>query len=155
MDSKRPLFAIRPGASGDITLTGDQTSNDGVAWCQKLGGAYMPSPVLVGDQIYVLYDRGFFASFDAKSGRPIYEKQRIEPGAGGFTTSPWSYGGKIFCLNEDGETFVLAAGGEFKTLGKNSLDDLFMASPALSGDSLILRGMNHLYCIETAAGSAR
>jgi outer membrane protein assembly factor BamB len=155
MDSKRPLFAIRPGASGDITLTGDATSNDGVAWSQKLGGAYMPSPVLVGAQIYVLYDRGFFASFDAKTGRPIYEKQRIEPGAGGFTASPWSYGGKLFCLNEDGDTFVIQAGHDFKVLGKNSLDELFMASPAVSGDILLLRGMDHLYGIENPSGSTR
>src|SRR5262249_27974706 len=149
--SKRPLFAIRPGASGDITLTGDQTSNDGVAWCQKLGGAYMPSPLLDGGQIYVLYDRGFFASFDAETGRPIYEKQRIEPGAGGFTASPWAYGGQIFCLNEDGDTFVIQAGREFKILGKNSIEDLFMASPAISGNLLLLRGMNQLYCIDNSS----
>jgi outer membrane protein assembly factor BamB len=155
MDSKRPLFAIRAGASGDISLTGDQTSNEGVAWCQKLGGAYMPSPVLDGGQIYVLYDRGFFASFDAKTGRPIYEKQRIEPGAGGFTASPWVYGGKLFCLNEDGDTFVIQAGREFKIVGKNSLDDQFMASPAMSGNILFLRGMSHLYSIESSSGSAR
>jgi len=155
MDSKRPLFAVRAGASGDITLSGDQTANAGVAWCQKLGGAYMPSPVLDGGQVYVLYDRGFFASFDAMTGRPIYEKQRIEPGAGGFSASPWAYGGKLFCLNEDGDTFVIQAGSEFKILGKNSLDELFMASPAISGDILILRGMNHLYGIDNSSGSAR
>ncbi len=148
MDMRRPLFAIRPGASGDITLQGDETSNAGIAWCQKLGGAYMPSPVVVGDFIYVLYDRGFFACFNARTGEPVYEKKRIEPGAGGFTASPWAHDGKIFCLNEDGDTFVIQAGREFQILRKNSIDDMFMASPAISGGSLFLRGMGRVYCAE-------
>ncbi len=147
LDARRPLFAIRPGASGDITLAGDATSNAGVAWCQKLGGPYIPSPVLVGAHIYVLYDQGFLACFDARTGRPVYGKQRIEPGAGAFTVSPWSYDDKIFCLSEDGDTFVIAAGPEYKLIGKNSLDEMFMATPALGDDAVILRGLEHVFCI--------
>jgi outer membrane protein assembly factor BamB len=148
MDSKRPLFAIRPGASGDISLDGDDTSNDSIAWCQKLGGPYIPSPVLYGGKLYVLYDRGFFACFDAKSGAAVYDKQRIDSNASAFTSSPWAYGDKVFCLSEDGDTYVIQAGAEYSVVGKNSLDELFMASPAISGQRLYLRSMDHLYCIE-------
>jgi outer membrane protein assembly factor BamB len=148
MDQKRPLFAIKPGAAGDISLGDNETSNASIAWCQKLGGPYIPSPVLLDGRIYVLYDRGFFACFDAKSGVPVYDKQRIDPGATAFTASPWAYGNKIFCLSEDGDTFVIEAGPEYKLVGKNSLDELFMASPAISRDRLFLRGVDHLYCIE-------
>jgi outer membrane protein assembly factor BamB len=148
MDQKRPLFAIRPGASGDISLEGDETSNESIAWCQKLGGPYIPSPVLLDGRIYVLYDRGFFACFDARSGRPVYDKQRIDSSAAAFTSSPWAYGGKVFCLSEDGDTYVIEAGSEFKIVAKNSIEELFMASPAIAGQRLLLRGMEHLYCIE-------
>jgi outer membrane protein assembly factor BamB len=147
LDTRRPLFAVRPGASGDITLADDASTNAGVVWRQKLGGPYNPSPLVYGDLVYVLYDRGFFACFDAATGKPVYDKQRIEPGAGGFTASPWAYDGKIFCLNEDGDTYVIQAGREFKIIGKNSLDEMCMASPAIAHGSLFLRGSQHLYCI--------
>jgi outer membrane protein assembly factor BamB len=147
-DQKRPLFAVRAGASGEISLRDDETSNDAIAWCQKLGGPYIPSPVLWQGRLYVLYDRGFFACFDAKTGKPVYDKQRIDPSSTAFTASPWAYGDRVFCLSEDGDTFVIQAGPEFKVVAKNSVDELFMASPAIAGQRLYLRGLEHLYCIE-------
>jgi outer membrane protein assembly factor BamB len=155
LDARRPLFAVRPGASGDITLADNESSNAGVAWRQKLGGPYNPSPLVYGGLVYVLYDRGFFACFEADSGKPVYDRQRIEPGAGGFTASPWAYDGKIFCLNEDGDTFVIQAGREFKLLGKNSLDEMCMASPAIAHGSLFLRGIQHVYCIRASTTAAK
>jgi hypothetical protein len=77
----------------------------------------------------------------------LYEKERL---AGQFTVSPWAYDGKIFCLNEDGDTFVIQAGPEFKSLGKNKLDEMCMSCPAIVGKSLILRTMTKLYRIEEA-----
>jgi outer membrane protein assembly factor BamB len=150
LDTKRPMFAIRPGASGDISLKGRETSNASIAWFQRLAGPYIPSPVLYDGRIYVLYDQGFFACFDAAAGQPVYEKKRIEPGASAFTASPWAYDGKIFCTSEDGDTYVIAAGPEFRVIAKNSLDELVMASPAISGDALLMRGLDHLYCVGEA-----
>ncbi len=154
LDTRRPLLAIRPGGSGDITLGDSESSNAAVAWRQKLGGPYNPSPLVYGDLVYVLYDRGFFACFDAKTGKPVYDKQRIDPGAGGFTASPWAYDGKVFCLNEDGDTYVIQAGREFKLMGKNSLDEMCMASPAIAHGSLFVRGLKHLYCIRASTAAA-
>jgi len=152
LDSKQPIFAIRPGASGDISLQGDATTNDYIVWSRKLGGPYITSPLLYEGRLYVLYDRGFFGCFDARSGEPVYDRMRIAPGAGAFTASPWAYDGKVFCLSEDGETFVFDDSPEYKLVGKNPLEELFMASPAISGKRLFLRGIDHLYCIEEGAG---
>jgi len=150
LDGKRPVFAIRPGAAGDITLKEGETSNEAIAWCQPLAGAYHPSPVVYGDYLYVLLDRGFLSCYDAKTGKEIYSRQALGRGADKFTASPWAYDGKLFCLSEDGDTFVVQAGPEFKVLGKNSLDEMCLATPALAKGSVILRSLPALYRIENA-----
>jgi outer membrane protein assembly factor BamB len=149
LDKLKPIYAIRPGASGDISLTDGATSNEYILWSSSDGGPYNPSTLLYGDQLYVLYDQGFFASFDAKTGEPIYTKKRIPEGKA-FTASPWAYGDKIFCLNEDGVTFVIAAGKEFEILHTNTLapDDMCMATPAIVGNKLLIRTAARVYCIE-------
>ena len=85
--------------------------------------------------------------YDAKTGKEAYRKERL-PLAKGFTSSPWAYDGKVFCLDEDGTTFVLNAGPEFKLLGKNKLDEMFWSSPALAGGMMFIRGTDHLYGIK-------
>ena len=147
-DPSRPLYAIRPGATGDISLAEDAESNDHVAWCQPTGAPYNPSTIAYDGIIYVLHDRGLMAAYDAKTGEEIYSKQRIPKGRS-FTSSPWSYNGKLFCLNEDGETFVIKAGRDFELLHSNSLkeDDMGMATPAIVGDRVLIRTAARLYCI--------
>jgi outer membrane protein assembly factor BamB len=147
MDKLRPLYAIRPGASGDITLKEGETSNKFIVWSQPTGGPYNPSPLIYDGHIYVLYDRGFLACYDAKTGKPAYEKQRLDSNATAFTSSPWAYDGKVFCLSEDGDTFVVQAGPEFKVLGKNSLGEMSMATPAVLRGSVLIRTEGNLYRI--------
>jgi outer membrane protein assembly factor BamB len=151
-DRKKPLFAIRPGASGDISLTGDQTSNEYIAWCHKRAAPYNPTTLVYGDFLYVLLDRGILACYDAQSGKQVYDRQRL-PNGRAFTSSPWAYNGKIFCLNEYGETFVVQAGPEFKLLHTNSLgeDEMCMATPAMAGDKLIIRSEDRVYCLQEGA----
>jgi outer membrane protein assembly factor BamB len=91
--------------------------------------------------------------FDAKTGEPVYEKKRLGGGATAFTASPWAYDGKVFCLSEDGVTFVVQAGREFKVLGKNDLGEMCLASPALAGGRLFLRTQSKLYCLRDGAGN--
>jgi outer membrane protein assembly factor BamB len=146
-DQHRPVYAIRPGATGDISLKEGETGNQFIAWYLRQGGPYNPSPIVYGDHYYTLYDRGFFTAHDAKTGQEVYGKQRIDPAAGAFTSSPWAYNGKIFCLSEDGDTFVIQAGAEYKLLGKNSLDEMCMATPAIARGSLVLRTASKLYRI--------
>ncbi len=138
-DWKKPVFAIRPGAAGDISLKSGETSNRQVAWCQKSAGPYNPSPLLYGDHLYVLYDRGLLACYDARTGKEVYGKTRVAPKAEAFTTSPWACDGKLFCLSEEGDTFAVQAGREFKLLRTNSVGEMCMATPALARGSLVLR----------------
>lgn len=147
-DARRPIFAIRPGASGDISLAKDQTSNQFIAWCQKKAGPYNPSPIVYDDLLYVLYDRGLLACYDAKTGKEVYAKQQIDESAHEFTASPWAYEGKIFCLSEGGTTFVIQADKQFKVLGRNPVGELCMATPAVARQSLLVRTESTLLRIE-------
>ena len=142
-----PLFAVKAGASGDITLKSGTTSNDGVAWSRTRSGPYIVSPLLYQGYLYVAEQRGGMLScYDAKTGKPAYSRERLA-GARSFTSSPWAYDGKVFCLDEDGQTFVVKAGPEFKLLGKNELNEMFWSTPAIASGSLILRGAENLYCV--------
>ena len=146
-DTVRPVYAVKAGARGDISLKEGETSNEYIAWYQRQAGPYNPSPLVYGDYYYTLLDRGIFTCHDARTGREIYGKQRIDPEASAFTASPWASNGKIFALSEDGDTFVIQAGTEFKVLGKNSLDEMCMATPAIVRGSLIIRSATKLYRI--------
>jgi outer membrane protein assembly factor BamB len=147
MGGNGPLSAVKAGASGDITPKGDNDTSEGVAWTVERAGPPMASPLLYQGNLYILDQRGGLLScYDAKTGEQHY-KQRIS-GAKGFTSSPWAGDGKIFCLDESGQTFVIAAGDELKLLGTNKLDDMFWSSAAIAGDQLLLRGIDRLYCIK-------
>jgi len=144
------LVAIRPGAAGDISLTKDETSNKYVVWSQARAGTYLPTPVAFEGAVYSLNEKGILTRFDAKTGKQTY-KTRIDPTATAFTTSPWAYNGKLFCLSEEGQTYVVSTGDEFKLLHVNTLDDFALASPALVGDRLLLRTEHRLYSIRRKA----
>ncbi len=142
----RPLFALRPGAAGDISLGNDQTSNEYVVWSQARGGTYLPSSVAYQGAVYTLTETGILNRFDAKTGKQAY-KTRIDPAATAFTTSPWAYNGKLFCLSEEGQTFVITTGEQFQLLHVNELDEMAQASPALVGERLLIRTEQRLYSI--------
>lgn len=146
-DQKRPVFALRPGARGDISLKEGETSNDHIVWHQPQAAPYNPSPLLYKGLYYTLYDRGFLTCHDAVTGQEIYGKQRLEAGANAFTASPWAYNDRIFCLSEDGDCFVVEHGPDYRLLRKNSIGELSMATPAIAQGSLILRGTEHVYRI--------
>ena len=146
-DRFRPVYAIRPGASGDISLAPDETSNAHVVWSQRSAGTYMPSALVYGDYFYSLYSQGFLTAHDAKTGGEVYGRVRIARGTGGFTSSPWAYNGKIFAMSEDGDTYVIQAGPDYKLLGKNSLGEMVNATPAVLRGSLIIRTVSSLWRI--------
>ncbi len=150
-DSRRPIYAIKPGASGDIT----DGAGGAVAWSLKKAAPYNTSPLIYGDLLYVLLDLGFLVAYDAVTGKQVYEPQKIAPEARAFTASPWAYGGKVFCLSEDGDTYAIAAGPEFRVLGKSSIGEMCLASPALARGSVFLRSASALYRIRANAAAAK
>jgi outer membrane protein assembly factor BamB len=150
----KALAAIKPGAHGDLTTPDGAKLNDFVGWIQPKAGTYLPTELAYDGGIYVLTHTGIFTRFDAATGVQTY-KARIGEG-GNFTSSPWGYSGKIFCLDEEGRTYVIRAGDKYELLHTNDLDEMALATPALVGDRLILRTENHLYSIRTtSSGSAR
>jgi outer membrane protein assembly factor BamB len=145
-DALRPLYAIRPGATGDITLKAGETANEFIAWSHPQLGTYSTSAVVYNGIIYTLLDRGFLLAHDAKTGAEVYKRQRISVGTA-FTASPWAYNDRIFALSEDGDTYVFQAGREFKLLGQNSLGEMVLATPAIVRRSLIIRTAAAVYRI--------
>ena len=146
-ESNRPLFALKPGASGDISLKQGETSSAFVAWYQPRAAAYTSSPLVFGGRVYAVNDTGVMQVFDAKSGREIY-KARVGGVGNTFSASPWAYGGRIFCLSEEGDTFVLNPGDAYDEIAKNSLGEMAFASPAVTRDGLFVRTQSRLYRIK-------
>jgi len=148
----RPAYAIRPGAAGDISLKPNQTSNDYIVWSDSTLGTFHPSPLIHRGCFYILHDRGFLTCNDPATGKPIYPRQRINTeDTATFTASPWAYNGKVFALSEDGDTYVFQAGPGFKVVGKNSLNEMSLATPAVAGGSLIIRTASKLYRISKSS----
>lgn len=147
-DKSRPLYAIRPGAEGDISLAAGQTANAFIAWSHPTAAPYNPSTLVYDGRLYVLHDRGMLSCYDAVTGEALYDRERL-PNGFAFTASPWAAAGKIFCLNEDGRCFVLRAGKTFELLHTNSLreNEMCLATPAPVGDRLLIRTAARLYCI--------
>jgi outer membrane protein assembly factor BamB len=143
----RPVYAIRPGGSGDLTVKFGEEPSPFIAWYQPRAGSYNPSPIVYGNYYYTLLDGGFLTCHDARTGAEVYARQRIEAGAT-FTSSPLAYNGKLFLLSEDGNTYVVEAGPQYKLLGKNILDEMTLASPAVAGMRLLIRTASHLYAFK-------
>jgi len=141
----RPLFAVKPGAGGDITLKDGAKSSDVVAWKDEKAGPQTPSPLAYQGYLYILDERGgSLTCYDAKSGKQQY-KERL--GGRGFTASPWAYDGKVFCLDDSGTTYVVQAGPTFKELGRNVLSGMSWSTPAVGGRSVFVRTVDTLYCL--------
>ena len=143
----QPIFAIKPGATGDITLKGDETKNEFIAWSTKRGGPYIPTPVIYGDQLYVLQNNGVLAAYKVATGERIYQ-ERLGGTGGSFSASPVAADGKIYCTSEDGDVFVVKAGPKYELLAKNPIGEVIMATPAISDGLLIFRGLKNVYAIK-------
>jgi outer membrane protein assembly factor BamB len=141
----KPVAAVKPGATGDLTTTEGAKLHDSVAWLQPKAGTYLPTELAYEGGLYVLTHNGILTRFDAATGTQTY-KARIGEGVN-FTSSPWGYNGKVFCLSEEGKTFVIRAGDKYELLDTNDLEEMALSTPAFSGDRLILRTENHLYSI--------
>jgi hypothetical protein len=142
----QPIYAIRAGASGDISLKDGATSNEHVAWSMQRGGTYMPTPIIYGDLLYTCANHGVMTSYNAKSGERIYQ-QRIADKGGSYSASPVAADGKIYLSSEDGEIFVVKAGPKYELLATNQMGEVLMATPAISDGIIFVRGQHTLFAI--------
>lgn len=131
----RPIYAMRAG-SGEI------------AWKHDRAGNYMQTPLLEGGLGYFCYDNGVLSVYQLATGERLYQ-QRLGAGSSGFTSSPVAAGGRLYLTSEDGRTYVVGLGREYKLLKENELGEQVMASPAVSDGVLIVRGRDHLFAIGT------
>ncbi|HEY1305309.1 MAG TPA: PQQ-binding-like beta-propeller repeat protein [Vicinamibacterales bacterium] len=143
---ERPIFAVRPGARGDLTLGPDQSSSASVAWSRTARGSYMPTPIAYHGLLYVLANDGVLDAYELKSGKEIY-RRRLPLVGSGFSASPVAADGKIYLSNEDGDMLVVRAGPTFEHIATNSIGELLMATPALSEGVMYVRGVASLFAI--------
>jgi outer membrane protein assembly factor BamB len=145
-ESNRPVFAVRGGASGDISLAAGQTSNAWVAWTHPRASAYTSSPLVYRGRVYIVNDNGILMVFDAGTGAEIY-KARVGGAGNTFSASPWAVNGKVYFLSEDGVTFGIVAGDKYEEIARNDLGEMSLATPALAPDAMFVRTMTKLYRI--------
>lgn len=131
-------MAIKLGGSGDLAET--------VTWKYEKGTAYVPSPILYGDYLYLTTDRGVLTCLDAKTGQVKYEGGRV-PIPATFTASPVAVNGKILLTSEDGDTFVVKAGPVHEIVGTNTVGEPVYASPAIADGRIFIRAEKNLYAI--------
>jgi outer membrane protein assembly factor BamB len=141
-----PIYAIKPTATGDISLEEGETSNTHIAWSYARDGAYMQTPILYGDILYVCRDNGVLSAFDATTGQRHYQK-RLGNGTTGFSASAVAAAGRLYYTSEDGDVYVVKAGSTFELLATNPLGEVAMATPAISENALIFRTRGHLLSI--------
>jgi outer membrane protein assembly factor BamB len=145
--SVSPLYAVRAGATGDVTLKKGEAASEWVAWSWTRAGVRVASPLAYRGLLYVAGERGTLSCFDAATGRPAYRNERL-PQSRGVMASPWAAGGQVFVLDNSGRTHVVEAGRSFRPVGANTVDEMCWSSPAVAGGRLYLRGRDHLYCFE-------
>ena len=143
---ERPIFVLKAGAKGDLTLPEGKTSNDAVLWSKTGRGSYMPTPLIYKGILYVLANNGLFDAYDLKTGEELY-RQRLPTIGSGFSASPIAADGKIYLSNEDGEILVVTAGPKFAHLATNSMGELLMATPAISEGVMYVRSSSSLFAI--------
>ena len=142
----RPIYAVRPGASGDISLAKGQRSNAHIAWSYDRGGTYIPSPILYRGYFYTNANDGRLTCYDAKTGKRIY-RARIGGKSISFVASPLAADGRLYFSSEKGEVFVVKAGPRYEELSVNPLGESVLATPAISDGVLVIRGLSHVYGI--------
>ncbi len=141
----QPIYAIRPGATGDISLKESKESNDHIAWSTKVGGPYMPTPIVYGKHLYTCSNDGMVTCYEAETGKKIY-RERLR-GKGGYTASPVAADGKLYFTGEESGIRVVKAGPSFEILSINPMGDVCMATPAISGGMIIVRTQHFMFGI--------
>jgi outer membrane protein assembly factor BamB len=143
---ERPIFAIRPGGTGDLTLAEGQSASNAIAWSKRGRGPYMPTPIIYQGYVYVLANQGILDCYELATGREIY-RERVPHHGSGFSASPVASDGRLFLPSEDGDVFVIRTGPTFGLVATNTTGELVMATPAVAHRTLFVRTEKHLLAI--------
>ena len=141
-----PIYALRPGATGDITLKGGEVSNEWVVWSKNRGGPPLTTPILYGDLLYVIPSGSILTAYKAETGERVY-RTRMTPYGGTFAASPVAGDGKLYFSSQEGEVIVVKAGPTFERLAINPVGEAMMATPAIAPGMLILRTQHSVIAV--------
>jgi outer membrane protein assembly factor BamB len=149
----RPIYAVRPGTRGDITLAANTTSSASVAWSKTRGGPYMPTPIVYGDYFYTCANNGTVTCYEARTGRQAYQTRLGS--TDGYSASPVAADGRLYFTSEGGDVRVVKAGPTYQLLAINRMGDACMATPAISAGMIFIRSQHALYGVAHTQISAR
>lgn len=138
----RPIYAIKPQQQGAI----DPAGTSSFSWRSERGSPYVPTPLVYGGELYVLADNGVLAAYEVATGARLYQ-ERLDDTPLGFSASPIGAGGYVYLASEDGDVFVVKAGRTFELVARNDMNEALMATPAVAGNMLIIRGRSHVFAI--------
>jgi outer membrane protein assembly factor BamB len=141
----RPVYAVRAGSRGDISLKPGESSSAAIAWSHDRDGTYISSPIVYRGQLYTLNNNGILTAYDATTGERLY-RARVG-GGGAFSASPVAADGRLYLASEDGDVFVVGAGREYMELARHPMNEVIMATPAISSGLLIVRSLGHVWAI--------
>lgn len=142
----RPIYAIRPGQRGDLSLPTNKAASTNIAWSKDRGGSYIPSPLVYKGYLYLVANNGRLTCYDAKTGERIY-RARIGGVGGSYAASPIAADDMLYFTNEEGESFVVKSGPKYELLARNNVDGIVMTNPAVSDGMMIMRTLKHVYGI--------
>lgn len=143
---RKPLYAVRADAVGDVSLARGAATNKYVAWSALRGGSYMETPLIYDDFLYTCQTTGVLSCYRASSGDLMYN-ERLGSGDDGFTASPVASAGKIYFASEQGAVYVVKPGTNFTVLATNKMGEVCMATPAISDGSLFVRTQGHVIAV--------
>jgi hypothetical protein len=141
----RPIYAIRPGAEGDISLPKGQDSSQSIAWSNSNEGTYIPTPIVYGGYLFTLNINGIMTAYNPETGQRAF-RGRVGTG-GSFSASPIAADGRLYVASEDGEVYVLTAAPGLTQIAKNEMKEVIMATPAISDGLVVIRTLGHVYGI--------
>jgi outer membrane protein assembly factor BamB len=139
----RPIYAIRPGASGDISPPKGQDSSQAIAWSNMNEGTFIPTPLLYDGYLFTLNINGIVTAYDPETGQRVF-RGRVGVG-GAFSASPVGADGRLYIASEDGEVYVVSAAPGLALVAKNDMKEVIMATPAISDGLIVLRTVGHIY----------
>jgi outer membrane protein assembly factor BamB len=143
---RRPIYAVRADAIGDVSLPEGAATNQHVAWSTLRGGSYMQTPLIYGDYLFSCHVDGVLSCYEARTGKLMY-KERLGAGGDGFTASPVASEGKLYFTSERGAVIVVKPAPEFTVLATNQMGEVCMATPAISEDTIYFRTRGHVVAV--------
>jgi outer membrane protein assembly factor BamB len=147
----RPVYAVRPGHRGDLTLPKGERASKAVAWSHARGGTYVPTPILYRGLLHTLNTNGILTTYRAETGEQL-SMIRLTNSGGSFSASPVAADGRLYIAGETGEVYVLRATPEPELLAVHPMGEAVMSTPAISGGLFVVRTLHHVFGLTGAAG---